>query len=142
MKAIALVSLVLSLSLVACTPTNQGTTAGPAGGDQEPAAKEATSAPAETVDLLVKSVELRVEGDVVWFEPDSGVQRAAYTRYSFEKAEFEKVVGSVKPEQDVTLVIQIVRTEEKTRTPADPNSPSPDGGFRITIHHAKILRMN
>ncbi len=144
MKAIALVSLLLVASSWACTPAGNTTTAAtpvdkPVG--DEPAAKQVVPAPAPEQELVVKSDELRVEGSLVWFEPDSGVQRAAYTRYAFDKTEFEKVVGAAKPETDVTLIIQVTKTEEKTHSPSDPSSPSPDGGFRITIHHAKILRL-
>jgi hypothetical protein len=143
MKTLALVALLVVVSSWACTPAgNTPATTDPATtpGD-EPAAKQAAPAPAPEQELVVKSAELRVEGALVWFEPDSGVQRASYTRYAFDKAEFEKFVGAAKPETDVTLVIQITKTEEKTHTPADPHSPSPDGGFQITVHHAKILRL-
>lgn len=144
MKAIALVSLLLVASSWACTPAGNTTTTATPGDEpvgDAPADKQAAPPAAQEQELLVKADELRVEGPLVWFEPDSGVQRAAYTRYAFDKSEFEKVVGAAKPESDVTLVIRIEKTEEKTHSPSDPSSPSPDGGFQITIHHAKILRL-
>ncbi len=142
MKVIIPALLALSVTLGACTPSGEGTTTTKAA---EPDSKAAVGdeAPAKTVELelAVRAAEVRLEGDVVWFEPDSGVQRAQYTRYAFEKTEFEQIVGSVKPDSDVTLIISITKTEEKTHTPTDPSSPSPDGGFQITIHHAKVLRL-
>ncbi|MBU1244388.1 hypothetical protein KKD52_18120 [Myxococcota bacterium] len=128
--------------LWACTPAPEKTTSGPEG---EPSAKAAPVNPTEpeaktgTTELRIKASELRVEGTIVWFEPDTRVMRSSYTRYAFDLPEFEKIIGSARPEQDVTAIIRITKTEQKTNSPADPNAPSPDGGFHITIHHAKIL---
>ncbi len=128
--------------LWACTPVAEKTTSGPGG---EPSAKAAAVPPAEpgakteSTELRIKASEIRVEGTTVWFEPDTAVMRSSYIRYAFELAEFEKIVGSASPDKDLTAIIRILRTEQKTHAPADPNAPSPDGGFQITIHHAKIL---
>jgi len=142
MKVIIPALLSLIVALGACTPSGEGTTTDKAA---EPDSKAAVGdeAPAKDVgqELLVRATELRVDGDVVWFEPGSGVQRTHYIRYAFDKADFEKIVGSAKPDSDFFLVVSITKTEEKNHTPTDPSSPSPDGGFQITIHHAKVLRL-
>jgi hypothetical protein len=141
MKTLILASILSISTLWACTPTTGKTTA-PAG---EPTAKEAPAeatgpeARAEPKELLIKADELRVEGEIVWFEPDTSVKRSSYTRYAFEKARFEKVVGSTRPDKDFTAMVQITKTEQKNSRPADPDAPSPDGGFDLTIHHAELL---
>ncbi len=142
MKKMILVSVLMTAALSACTPSGDKTTTDPAteSGGMEPGGMEPGAKVAAT-ELLIKAGELRVDGGIVWFEPDSGVMRSSYTRYAFDQAEFEKIVGSSKPEADLTAIIEITKTEQKNSKPSDPNSPSPDGGFDITIHHAKILRL-
>ena len=144
MKHLIFSSILLLGTFWACTPAAEKTTGGP---EAEPAAKKAPVAdtPAEPTaaesELVIVARELRLDGALVWYEPDTGVMKASYTRYAFDKAEFETVVGSATPDKDITAIIQITKTEQKNTRPADPKAPSPDGGFELTIHHAKILRL-
>lgn len=151
-----MISLAICFWIGACTPRSGETARGP---EADPDAREASDKGApegeapdkeapekggdegETVELEINVQELHLEDQVVWFEPDSGVRRARYTRYAFDRNEFERVVGTSSPTENLTLVIRITQTRTNNVVPAISHAQSPEGGFDITIHHAKIIRV-
>lgn len=159
MQKLAIGSL---LSLVACTsqadpkasdagksePTTTATAAAPASSAAAtsapsavatPAATTSAAAPLETRTLTLVPDELRVDGAVVVFEPGSRVQRASYDVYRFDKAAFEQKLGKAKLEKSVKVTVEILSSKEKNGGTSDPNTPSPQGGIRVTTFEARVV---
>lgn len=102
-------------------------------------ATASASAPLETRTLTLNPDELRVDGAVVVFEPGSRVQRASYDVYRFDKAAFEQKLGKAKLDKSVKVTVEIVSSKEKNGGNSDPNTPSPQGGIRVTTYEARVV---
>lgn len=75
---------------------------------------------------------------VATYSPDSRRMAAEYTVYVLDLAGLRAALGEV-PTQPVEIEIALRSVEESSHTPADPNLPAPQGGFRITTITAEVV---
>lgn len=124
-------------------PTSSATeTTTPSAVATETAAPEASAAPKETKKLEVKARETDFDKakDLVEWTPDRGVQKASYSHYRFKYAEWVAAVGEANLKSDVDVEAECAEAIEKTSKPADPNLPTPSGGFMNRTYECKIVR--
>lgn len=108
----------------------------------ETATPQPSAAPKETKKLEVKARETDVDKakDLVEWTPDRGVQKASYSHYRFKYAEWVAAVGEANLKSDVDVEAECAEAIEKTSKPADPNLPTPSGGFTNRTYECKVVR--
>ena len=50
----------------------------------------------------------------------------------------EEVLGG-RPEEPVSVLVEVTQTDGRTHVPEDPNTPQPDGGFQITEYTGRVI---
>jgi hypothetical protein len=75
------------------------------------------------------------------YNPDSMRQSSKYKKFVFDLQEFKALGGNLGKDADFTIHYSVLQTDIETVTPADPNMPSPSGGFTFIINTCKIEKV-
>ena len=127
-------SLFFALLAIACARAPSGVS------PSAPGAAEATPATSarQTLALDPSEITWDAASNVAIFEPDRGVQRAAYETWRLDLASLERALGG-RPTAPVSVLVEVDSTEVRSVVPSDPTLPAPSGGFQITTRVARVV---
>lgn len=75
------------------------------------------------------------------YSPDSMRMASKYKKFVFDLDEFKKLGGTLDPNSNFIIEYSVLKTDIESKTPDDPNLPSPSGGFTFIINTCKIERV-
>ena len=75
------------------------------------------------------------------YSPDSMRMTSKYKKFVFDLSEFKKMGGSLDSNASFIIEYSVLKTDIESKTPDDPNLPSPSGGFTFIINTCKIERV-
>lgn len=75
------------------------------------------------------------------YSPDSMRMKSKYKKFLFDLSEFKKMGGSLDQNASFLIEYSVLKTDIESKTPDDPNLPSPSGGFTFIINTCKIERV-
>ena len=75
------------------------------------------------------------------YSPDSMRMTSKYKKFVFDLNEFKKMGGSLDSNASFIIEYSVLKTDIESKTPEDPNLPSPSGGFTFIINTCKIERV-
>ena len=130
-------SALLLFTLLACRTTPLPD---PAAVSDEVIAEPAAAPEAERRSLTLdpRALSWDEEAGTATFSPGSDRQSASYEHYVFDLAALEAALGG-RPDAPVDVLVEVISTENTNYTPEDPSMPSPDGGFDIATHQARVV---
>jgi hypothetical protein len=89
--------------------------------------------------LTLEPRDLKVEGDVVLYEPNRMVKRASYDTYRFDKAHFVEKLGGTTLKAPKRVKVSMSPGKSATRSPSDPRLSAPVGGIEIRTYDCRIV---
>ncbi len=75
------------------------------------------------------------------YSPDSMRMTSKYKKFVFDLSEFKKMGGSIGADTVFTIHYNVLQTDIESKTPDDPNMPSPAGGFTYIINTCQIEKV-